>query len=200
LTKRFPNTQQFGHHFAAGVVQIMAGFQRATDDEKEFKGRFTFVVHRGPFRVVLWFQQKQHGGDEIIGLAFEYAHPWDGVAVNETHGFNPQLGGQIPQHCKRKGATTQKKKDQPTTKQQKKITVLKTYNKTTKRVRSVIQMKLELSSIQTNTTRGTLTGVFIEGGFVFQIIFKIIQHLHRQLAGDPLFPQIISNFLQQIRR
>ena len=97
----------------------MAGFQRATDDEKEFKGRFTFVVHRGPFRVVLWFQQKQHGGDEIIGLAFEYAHPWDGVAVNETHGFNPQLGGQIAQHCK-----THHKQQQKSTSFQ---TVSKTY-------------------------------------------------------------------------
>jgi hypothetical protein len=97
----------------------MAGFQRATDDEKEFKGRFTFVVHRGPFRVVLWFQQKQHGGDEIIGLAFEYAHPWDGVAVNETHGFNPQLGGQIPQHCK-KGCNTEKERP--------------THHKTTKKI------------------------------------------------------------------
>ena len=93
----------------------MAGFQRATDDEKEFKGRFTFVVHRGPFRVVLWFQQKQHGGDEIIGLAFEYAHPWDGVAVNETHGFNPQLGGQIAQHCK-KGCNKRYDPPQTTTK------------------------------------------------------------------------------------
>ena len=120
LTKRFPNTQQFGHHFAAGVVQIMAGFQRATDDEKEFKGRFTFVVHRGPFRVVLWFQQKQHGGDEIIGLAFEYAHPWDGVAVNETHGFNPQLGGQIPQHCKKGCNNTEKERP--------------THHKTTKKI------------------------------------------------------------------